>query len=72
MFAGSTGMGQSRAVIGGLAIMRERAQLLGGHLTITSTPDHGTEVEVVVPALASGRPTSRNAIRAARTAVQPH
>lgn len=56
----------------GLAIMRERAQLLGGHLIVTSTPDHGTEVEVVVPALGNGRPTSRDAVRAARTAIQPH
>jgi signal transduction histidine kinase len=33
----------------GLAAMRERADLVGGRLTITSTPGHGTEVELLVP-----------------------
>ncbi|MBM4254445.1 MAG: PAS domain S-box protein [Deltaproteobacteria bacterium] len=32
----------------GLISMRERAERLGGHLTIASTPGHGTEVTVTV------------------------
>jgi signal transduction histidine kinase len=32
----------------GLISMRERAERLGGHLTITSTPGHGTEIAVTV------------------------
>jgi signal transduction histidine kinase len=30
--------------------MRERAELIGGRLTVTSRPGRGTAVEVVVPA----------------------
>jgi signal transduction histidine kinase len=33
----------------GLTSMRERAQAVGGHLTIRSGPGQGTEVEVVIP-----------------------
>lgn len=33
----------------GLASMRERAELIGGTLTITSAPGQGTEVELLVP-----------------------
>jgi signal transduction histidine kinase len=29
--------------------MRERAELIGGTLTITSAPGQGTEVELLVP-----------------------
>jgi signal transduction histidine kinase len=31
----------------GLGIMRERAQAIGGHLTIASQPGQGTQVTVV-------------------------
>jgi PAS domain S-box-containing protein len=47
-----TGPGfQSHASRPGLGIisMRERTQLIGGQLTITSTPEDGTTVRVVVP-----------------------
>jgi signal transduction histidine kinase len=33
----------------GLASMRERASLLGGSLTVSSRPGHGTVVELIVP-----------------------
>jgi len=33
----------------GLINMRERAERLGGHLTLTSTPGQGTQVAVKVP-----------------------
>lgn len=33
----------------GLASMRERAELIGGRLTIASVPGHGTQVELLVP-----------------------
>jgi signal transduction histidine kinase len=33
----------------GLAIMRERARQIGAELNISSTPGHGTEIEVIVP-----------------------
>ena len=33
----------------GLASMRERAELIGGRLTIASAPGHGTQVELLVP-----------------------
>lgn len=33
----------------GLVSMRERAQALGGELSISSRPGHGTQVEVVIP-----------------------
>ena len=33
----------------GLVSMRERAALIGGRLTISSSPGHGTHVEVLVP-----------------------
>lgn len=39
----------------GLVTMRERAELMGGELTIRSRPRHGTEVRVVLP-LGSARP----------------
>ena len=32
----------------GLAGMRERAQLVGGELTVTSRPGHGTTVQLVI------------------------
>ena len=38
---------------GGLASMRERAQLLGGFLTVSSRPGEGTVVHVHVPIIAS-------------------
>jgi signal transduction histidine kinase len=31
--------------------MRERAELLGGHLELTSTPGHGTTVRLAIPYL---------------------
>jgi signal transduction histidine kinase len=34
----------------GMVGMRERAELIGGRLTVTSRPGRGTTVEVVVPA----------------------
>jgi signal transduction histidine kinase len=34
----------------GMHGMRERAQLIGGKLTVWSAPDSGTEIEVSVPA----------------------
>jgi signal transduction histidine kinase len=33
----------------GLISMRERAEHIGGHLTLTSQPSHGTAIRVVVP-----------------------
>ena len=33
----------------GLVIMRERARQIGAELNISSTPGHGTEIEVIVP-----------------------
>ncbi len=57
------GMTQDRASHGtgfGLAGMRERAELLGGKLTITSAPGRGTSVRLVVPVNApAGGPTSQ-------------
>jgi signal transduction histidine kinase len=44
--AGSTGPVRSG---NGIAAMRERAALMGGQLTITSAPGHGTRVELFVP-----------------------
>ncbi len=35
----------------GLSGMRERAELLGGHLELTSTPGHGTTVRLAIPYL---------------------
>jgi nitrate/nitrite-specific signal transduction histidine kinase len=39
----------------GLLIMRERAESLGGILTITSTPGHGTTIAVTLPSSAAER-----------------
>ncbi|HEU5090383.1 MAG TPA: ATP-binding protein, partial [Roseiflexaceae bacterium] len=33
----------------GLTSMRERAELIGGRLTVSSRPGHGTEVSVTLP-----------------------
>ncbi|MDX1524454.1 MAG: ATP-binding protein, partial [Anaerolineae bacterium] len=33
----------------GLVSMRERAELLGGQFTLTSSPGHGTTVQAVLP-----------------------
>src|SRR6185312_12128359 len=33
----------------GLANMRERARQIGGKLNISTSPGHGTEIEIVVP-----------------------
>jgi signal transduction histidine kinase/ligand-binding sensor domain-containing protein len=53
------GFDASRPTIGtdhyGLTTMRERAQQIGGRLTITSTPGTGTTVEAVVPTGAEPR-----------------
>jgi two-component system sensor histidine kinase UhpB len=38
----------------GIAGMRERALLVGGRLSITSRPDEGTEVELLIPVDAEG------------------
>jgi len=38
----------------GLQFMRERAEMLGGGLTVTSQPGHGTRVEVWVPSQGIG------------------
>lgn len=40
----------------GLIGMRERAELVGGHLRVDSTPGRGTTVEAVVPRAAPGEP----------------
>jgi signal transduction histidine kinase len=40
---------RERPVTGGLAAMRERAELLGGSLTLSSRPGAGTAVQVHVP-----------------------
>ncbi|HEY2950051.1 MAG TPA: histidine kinase [Micromonosporaceae bacterium] len=40
----------------GLTTMRERAQRLGGELTIDSAPDRSTTVRVLVPQALNGRP----------------
>jgi signal transduction histidine kinase len=39
---------------GGLAGMQERATLLGGDLTVDSTPGHGTKLSAVLPLDTSG------------------
>ena len=38
----------------GLLSMRERAESLGGRLTIQTQPERGTQVELVVPIQANG------------------
>jgi len=38
----------------GLKVMQERAQMLGGSLTVTSTPGQGTEVRAVLPVKRGG------------------
>jgi signal transduction histidine kinase len=38
-----------------LAGMRERASLVGGQVSISSQPGHGTRVEVTVPVLEEAR-----------------
>jgi two-component system NarL family sensor kinase len=50
--SGQLGGRRSRSAVPryGLAGMFERVQLLGGQLTVTSSPGHGTTVEVVMPA----------------------
>jgi len=42
----------------GITTMRERAEQVGGHVTITSEPGHGTVVEAVVPAHAQAEGVS--------------
>jgi signal transduction histidine kinase len=52
------GRGIDRDVLGGdgrqghfgLHGMRERAELVGGKLTVWSQPDSGTEIELIIPA----------------------
>ena len=45
----------------GLAIMRERAEQLGGELTIDSTPGQGTKLKVFVHNLTtSQKPTEKS------------
>jgi signal transduction histidine kinase len=46
-----TGHGISERV--GLAGMRERIALVGGSLTLSSAPDHGTRIRVIVPLFTS-------------------
>ena len=41
---------EGRARHFGLYGMRERAELIGGKLTVRSAPDFGTEVELMIPA----------------------
>jgi signal transduction histidine kinase len=38
----------------GLAVMQERAEMVGGKLNILSQPGKGTEVQLQVPVLKSG------------------
>jgi signal transduction histidine kinase len=42
----------------GLASMRERAELLGGRLDLSSSPGRGTTVRLTVPLSPAGQPTS--------------
>lgn len=47
------GCGFERSRVGsrgdGLSSMRERASRMGGYVTVSSRPDHGTNVELVIP-----------------------
>jgi signal transduction histidine kinase len=54
-----SGFDRSAVVVGrlGLASMRERAERLGGELTLSSSPGQGTTVRVVVPRALGGAPT---------------
>jgi PAS domain S-box-containing protein len=45
----------------GLLGMRQRADLIGGELRVESTPDHGTRVEVSVPADTAAEPIAGSA-----------
>jgi PAS domain S-box-containing protein len=45
----------------GLASMRERAELVGGRLSVTSEPGNGTTVEFWIPALTAAERTQRSA-----------
>jgi two-component system NarL family sensor kinase len=45
----------------GMVGMRERAELIGAQLTVTSWPGRGTQVEVVVPPSSNGQPPSAGA-----------
>jgi signal transduction histidine kinase len=60
--------GQSPVAGTGLAAMRERAELLGGTVSIISKPGHGTSVELSVP-LAGRRHEKQHGIRESRTLV---
>jgi two-component system, NarL family, sensor histidine kinase UhpB len=46
----------SRPSSHGLKIMRERAEALGGNLSVVSTPGEGTLVEVMIPLPPGGQP----------------
>lgn len=62
------GTGFDRSVPGwrvglGLASMEERARLLGGELTLTSTPGAGTRIEVTLPSGATDAQTTESPSR---------
>jgi PAS domain S-box-containing protein len=52
----------------GLQVMRQRAERIGGRLTVRSAPGQGTRVEVCMP-LATGRPGAGNPMGAANAEV---
>jgi signal transduction histidine kinase len=58
-----TGFDTARREAGhfGIEIMRERAESIGGHFDLTSTPDSGTRVRVWVPALEAPGGSGRRA-----------
>jgi signal transduction histidine kinase len=46
----------------GLTHIRDRVGAVGGHVTISSIPDHGTSVSATIP-IANGKATSRSGLR---------
>lgn len=53
----------------GLTVMAERARSVGGELSITTTPGHGTEVKVKLPVAETQRPAVARQIKEALRAL---